>query len=213
MKRKKMHEQTTPNKQVIETNTFNQFVLAGLIVLCSFFFFHSCRKSYTPKPIAYHRIDFPEKEYRIYQSDCPYSFEYPLYAVIVVDTTGYSEPCWINIVFPEYAGTVHISYKKVNDNLNTYIEDTHKYAFKHDIKADAIEQRTFHIDSTDVHGILYDIKGNVASSVNFFVTDSNNHFIRGSLYFYTTPDKDSLAPVIRFFREDIVHMIKTMKWK
>jgi len=64
-----------------------------------------------------------------------------------------------------------------------------------------------------VYGILYDLKGNTASSVQFYVTDSVKHFLRGSLYFEAVPDADSLAPVINFFRGDIVHLIETLKWK
>ncbi|HEX2934063.1 MAG TPA: hypothetical protein VHO72_01805, partial [Bacteroidales bacterium] len=61
--------------------------------------------------------------------------------------------------------------------------------------------------------LVYDIKGNTASSVQFYVTDSTRHFIRGALYFEAQPNKDSLAPVIDFFRKDIIHLIETLKWK
>jgi len=61
--------------------------------------------------------------------------------------------------------------------------------------------------------MLYDIKGNTASSVQFYVTDSTKKFLRGALYFAVTPSEDSLGPVIRHFREDIVHLIETLKWK
>ena len=64
-----------------------------------------------------------------------------------------------------------------------------------------------------VFGILYDLKGNTASAVQFYVTDSLNHYLRGSLYFAAEPDADSLKPVIDFFREDIIHLIETLKWK
>ena len=50
-------------------------------------------------------------------------------------------------------------------------------------------------------GILYDLKGNTASAVQFYVTDSTRHYLRGSLYFASEPDADSLEPVIDFFRE------------
>ncbi|NOZ45910.1 MAG: gliding motility lipoprotein GldD, partial [Chlorobi bacterium] len=65
----------------------------------------------------------------------------------------------------------------------------------------------------NVYGILYDIKGNAASSINFFVTDSTQHFLRGALYFNSKPNKDSLAPVVDFIRKDIVHLMETFKWK
>jgi gliding motility-associated lipoprotein GldD len=64
-----------------------------------------------------------------------------------------------------------------------------------------------------IYGILYELKGNVASPMQFFVTDSTHHFLRGSLYFRTEPNKDSLAPVINFAQKDIRHIIETLNWK
>jgi gliding motility-associated lipoprotein GldD len=62
-------------------------------------------------------------------------------------------------------------------------------------------------------GMVYDLKGDVASAVQFFITDSTKHFLRGSLYFNIQPNRDSLNPVIDFLREDIMHLIETTQWK
>ena len=177
------------------------------------FGYGACHRSYAPKPRGYMRIDFPEKEYTLFDSTCPYLFEYPVYAKIIADTDGLTEPCWINLVFPSFDGTLHISYKWVDGNLNQYIEDSRNLAYKHTIKADAIRETVYTNPGSRVHGIFYDIKGNAASSLQFFLTDSTTHFLRGSLYFNVQPDKDSLAPVISFFKEDIIHLIESFKWK
>lgn len=173
----------------------------------------ACQPSYTPKPRGFLRIDFPDREYVLFDSVCPYTFEYPSYGRIVPDTDYNTEPCWINIDFPDYNGTIHISYKEVNQNLNDYIEDSRELTYKHTIKADAIQETVYTNPEKEVHGILYDIKGNAASSIQFYLTDSNAHFLRGALYFNVEPDKDSLAPVISFFREDIIHLVESFAWK
>ena len=173
----------------------------------------ACQRSYTPKPRGFLRIDFPAKEYVLFDSVCPYTFEYPSYGKIVPDTDYMTEPCWINIDFPDFDGIIHISYKEVNQNLNVFIEDSHALTYKHTIKADAIKETVYSNPELEVHGILYDIKGNAASSIQFYLTDSNAHFLRGSLYFNVQPDKDSLAPVISFFREDIIHLVESFAWK
>ncbi|HBI81253.1 MAG TPA: gliding motility lipoprotein GldD, partial [Bacteroidales bacterium] len=59
----------------------------------------------------------------------------------------------------------------------------------------------------------YDIKGNSASSIQFYVTDSSEHYLRGALYFRCQPNKDSLAPAIEYFTADVVHLIETLRWK
>jgi gliding motility-associated lipoprotein GldD len=172
-----------------------------------------CKRHYTPKPAGYLRIDFPEKTYRLYDSTCPFSFEYPVYGKITKDTSRIAEPCWINIEFPHFGGKIHISYKTVNKNLNTYIEDSRTLAYKHTVKADAISEILYSDEERKVYGLLYDIKGDAASNVQFYLTDSTKHFLRGSLYFNVQPNADSLAPVIDFIRDDIVHLVETLKWK
>jgi gliding motility-associated lipoprotein GldD len=173
----------------------------------------ACQQSNTPKPRGYLRIDFPAKEYVLFDSVCPYAFEYPTYGKIVPDTDYNTEPCWINIEFPDFDGKIHISYKDVNQNLNDFIEDSRTLTYKHTIKADAIKETVYTNPERAVYGILYDIKGNAASSLQFYLTDSNAHFVRGSLYFNVQPDQDSLAPVISFFREDIIHLVESFAWK
>lgn len=173
----------------------------------------SCQETYTPKPKGYLRIDFPEKEYTDYNESCPFIFEYPVYGNIEPDKDNPEEHCWMNITFPEYNGKIYFTYKKVNNNLAKYLEDSRTLAYKHTIKAEAIEETLLTFKDRNVYGVLYDIKGNAASSIQFHVTDSLYHFLRGSLYFNVEPNKDSLAPVIKFFREDIVHIINTFEWK
>lgn len=173
----------------------------------------SCSEKYTPKPRGYPRIVFPEKVYIVHDSIEPYVFEYPNYAKVVPDNSPNSEKYWLNIEFTSLNGTIYLSYKEINRNLESYIADSRNFVYKHTIKADQIPETPVNKPERKVFGILYDIKGNTASSVQFFLTDSSRHFIRGSLYFNTQPDKDSLAPVIDFVREDIVHFINTLQWK
>ncbi|OFX22651.1 MAG: gliding motility lipoprotein GldD [Bacteroidetes bacterium GWA2_31_9b] len=185
------------------------FILPILILLI----FTGCKKKYTPKPRAYFRIDLPEKKYQTYESDCPYTFQYPVYANIINDQSKITEKCWVNMDFNKIGGRIHISYKDVNNNITQLLEDSRNLAYKHSIKADAIHEQVFIKPDKKVYGILYEIEGNAASPVQFFLTDSTNHYVRGALYFNTEPNKDSLAPVIRFIKEDIIYFIESFEWK
>lgn len=164
-----------------------------------------------PKPKAYFRIDLPEKDYIRYNDKCPYSFDYPEYSIILKGKK--SHPCWLSIYFPKNDATIYLTYKQVKGNLKKLTEDTRDMVYKHTIKASAIKEKNYKNDSSNVYGILYNIKGNVASNVQFYMTDSTRHFLRGSLYFNNSPNKDSIAPVLNFIRKDIIHMIETTKWK
>jgi gliding motility-associated lipoprotein GldD len=171
-----------------------------------------CHHATTPKPRAYFRIDFPEKEYRTFTGDCPFSFEYPVYGEITDPDAMDAEPCWYNIDFPPFKGRIYLTYKPVDNNLSVYLEDIRSLAYKHIIKADDIIDIPFSYPGRRVYGIVYDIRGNTASSVSFFATDSIHNFLSGSLYFSVQPNIDSLSPVISFFREDIMHLIETLTW-
>ena len=181
-----------------------------LIGVC---FFYSCREAAVPKPRGYFRIDLPPKEYRRYDTICPFVFEYPVYGHITYNVGRNSEPCWFNLEFPRFKAIIHFSYKTLDHNLEPILKETYDYAYSHSIKAEAITEQPWQNRGNKVSGILYDIKGNTASSIQFFLTDSTKNFIRGALYFSAEPDADSLAPVIKFFREDIVHIIETFNWK
>ncbi len=173
----------------------------------------ACNESYSPKPTGFLRIDYPQKQYIASNMNLPYSFEYPVYGKLLKDTSRIAEKYWTNIVFLQFNGKIHISFKNIDNNLPELIEDSRRLAYKHTIKADEINEVFLSYPDKKVHGILYDIKGNAASSVQFFLTDSTKNFLRGSLYFAAKPNKDSLAPVIDFFRKDIDHLIETFSWK
>ncbi len=163
-----------------------------------------------PRPRAYFRIDTPVKSYKLYDDVCPFTFELPVYAFIIKEKADY---CWMDIYFPQNEATIYLTYKPIDNDLNTHIEDSREFVYKHTVKADAIEETVYENDSLNVYGMLYDLKGNTASSIQFYLTDSTTNFIRGSLYFNVPPNKDSLAPVIEFIREDILHMIESFEWK
>lgn len=179
-------------------------LLAAIIV--------ACKDQSIPRPRGHFRIDFPEKEYTLLDSTCPFTFYYPVYGTIAPEP-GASNKCWFNIEFRNYNGKLHLSYMPVHNNLDELIEDAHKLAYKHSVKADAIEETAWQNIEHRVYGLVYNIKGNAASSFQFYLTDSVKHYLRGSLYFNTRPDRDSLAPVNKFFREDIEYLIETTRWK
>lgn len=173
----------------------------------------SCQSPFAPKPRGYFRIDLPEKSYQKFDTTYPYKFEYPTYATISESEHAQGEKYWINIQFKSFDATLHISYKLVNGNLITYLEDAYTLATKHIPKADAIYDSLIIERNRDLFGLMYQIEGSeVASPYQFLLTDSTSHFVRGALYFNTIPNNDSLQPVIKFLKQDIDHIINTFSW-
>jgi gliding motility-associated lipoprotein GldD len=166
-----------------------------------------------PKPRAFYRLNFPEKKYKTYDSLCPFTFQTPVYSFVENDRSKNAQPCWLNIFYPMYKAQLYVSYTDLNNDLAKHIEDSRELAVKHQVKASGLDEEVLINDSARVYGLLYDISGNSASAIQFYITDSTKHFLRGSLYFNCPPNIDSLKIVIDYIRTDIMHLIKTFKWK
>ena len=179
-----------------------------------------CREVAVPKPRGHFRIDLPERKYVQFNEQpvknpiIPLSFEYPAYGNLTFQDEKGSDQGWFNIEFPAYKAKIYLTYKDVKNDLDSLLDQSYQLNVKYHVsKADAIKEQVYSNSENKVYGILYDLKGNTASAVEFYVTDSLSHYLRGSLYFASEPNADSLAPVIDFFREDIIHLIETLKWK
>ena len=166
-----------------------------------------------PKPRAFYKLNFPEKKYKTYDSICPFSFQTPVYSFVEEDKSKNAQPCWLNIMYPLYRAQLYISYSPLNNDLAKHLNDSRELAIRHQVKASGLDEQVLINDSAHVYGLLYDIAGNSASAIQFYITDSTKHFLRGSLYFNCPPNIDSLKIVIDYLRTDIMQMIKTFKWK
>ena len=188
------------------------------LATCLFYFLFSCNSPYNPKPRGYYRLPFPQHKYQQFDKPgYPYSFEYPVYAQVVQDTTFFEakpeNPYWINIDFPQFNARIYISYKQVAlNNFDKLREDAYKLTYKHAYKATSIEDSLMQTP-LGVHGVFFSVGGNAATSKQFFVSDSLKHFLRGALYFDAAPNEDSLSIVNQFLQEDMKHLINTLQWK
>lgn len=212
-------------------------VSAKIVFACLLFAVVACNSTYTPKPRGYYKIQLPAHAYKTFDSaGFPYTFEYPVYAKITQDSTYFEQqpenPFWINIDIPDYGGRIYISYNriggkaryKVKNAKGEYVDSigvnqfdkllngSYTLSFKHSYKASSIEDSVFKT-SNGVDGIFFRIGGNTATANQFLVSDSVKHFLRGALYFDATPNEDSLRPVNAFLKEDLRHLVNTLKWR
>ena len=179
-------------------------------ILLLVFFVVACNNNYTPKPRGYLRIDLPEK--KLTSSNIKghlFSFNHPSYSHL-----NYNEnnSAWFDLTFDKFNGTLHMSYLKVNNNLNEYTEDSRKLAYKHAQKAEAITEQQFVNDSMRVYGMVYTFEGATATPLQFYLSDSTAHFVRGALYFNTAMN-DSIKPISDFIKDDVYQIIETWRWE
>lgn len=180
----------------------------------------SCKPaSYTPKPRGYYAVSFPKHEYQQFNvPGYPYSFEYPVYANIIKDTNFFGKkaenPWWIDIDFPTIGGKLYISYKVISgqQTMDKLLADAHELTYYHDKKANYIEPQSF-VNNYGVSGVLFNVGGDAASAYQFIASDSVKHYLRGALYFDVTPNADSLRPMNEFLKQDIEHLVSTLRWQ
>lgn len=186
-----------------------------MLILLGFFAACDEDEGYTPKRKGYNRIDLPQHAYVLLQEPHPYVFEHSQSAKILKDTFGFAEPDWIHVYYPSLQANVQLTYKDIQNNpvrFSEMINDSHRLISKHNVKAESIEERTLRTP-TGKTAALFELSGEVPSQFQFYITDSTRHFLRGALYFPTATKNDSLAPIIEYIKQDIIHLLNTTRWK
>jgi gliding motility-associated lipoprotein GldD len=178
----------------------------------------SCGGDFVPKPKGYLRLEYPIANYQPAELKVPFDFEANALASKISSKTmvSTSESYAVNIEYPLLKGTIFITYKAVDnnrENLVAFLKDAQNLPQKHMIKADGILEEAYANETNNVYGMFYEIDGNAASQSQFYVTDSVNHFLTGSLYFYAKPNYDSILPAANYLQKDIKHIMETIVWK
>lgn len=202
---------------MIMINFKNYFYL--IIISCIIIFFSCLREEPVPtlKPFGYMRVDLPQKQYVLLDTIYPFKFKYPVYTKLVPYNGKSKEEdakFWFNLSIPSFNAYLYFTYKEIKNDLPDLREDSRTFVIKHIPKSSNIQEIEINVPEHKVYGILYDIQGSeVASPIQFFVTDSSKHYLRVALYFNNIPNNDSLKPIIDFLKIDIDTLIYSLTWK
>ncbi len=179
------------------------------------FVLFGCDQHYLPKPKGYNRIDLPEKSFEALTDSYPYQFQKSVFAQTEADSFNLKEENWINLHYSSLGAKIHLTYKPIDGNketLKSYLDDSFNLTAKHQVKAYSIEEGVIKTPH-GYTGVVAELSGEVPTPFQFFVTDSTQNFLRGALYFNTAVKNDSLAPVIEYIKEDMIHLINSLKFK
>jgi gliding motility-associated lipoprotein GldD len=160
-----------------------------------------------PKPKAQIRLEYPKGELASLETE-DFKFKYNQFASPKINKDNA-----YTLEYPEMKGAIFLSYKKIDGNLEKLINDATRLSYEHAAKADNIVEQPYVNPTKKVYGSLFEVQGNAASQSQFFVTDSTEHFLTGSVYFYTKPNYDSILPAAAYLQNDIRGIIETLAWK
>lgn len=195
----------------------------GLVVAAALLW--GCRPDSYPRPTGFHRIEFPERTYQRYESeDCPFTFEYPTYGELTIGsevskaTDGgvvrVREGCAIDIYFPLFGAYWHFTDRNFArdgaDRIQSF-EDYRKVVYKHSQKATHIQETAYNWAAGS--GVLFELTGEVPTTAQLYVSDGDQNALMGSFYFKTAIKNDSLAPVIDYLKQDLLHLAETLTFQ
>ena len=98
---------------MIEQYSLRLFLLGVVAMLLI-----GCQDQVVVKPAGFLRLDFPQPNYSLYDSDCPYEFEANQVAKL-----KFKERCALNLEYPFMKATVYLTYQEVQSNLSQLLSD------------------------------------------------------------------------------------------
>jgi gliding motility-associated lipoprotein GldD len=166
-----------------------------------------------PKPPTFLNIELPAHSYKKYSASCPYEFDIStLYQVRDV-YEGKTLTCHKDILLGKLNGTLHFSNIIMDKPLKDYINYAIDKVDEHKIKATDIQDRQIIRPKDKVYGTFFELKGDVASPFQFYLTDSVSRFVSGVVYMNARPNYDSIKPSLDYIKKDLDRMLNTFRWK
>ena len=194
----------------------NKIYRYPLLLLITLALIISCEEEITnPKPTTFLKAEFPVHSYHTEKSAAPFQFS-------ISDFSTMKDPVNCNDLYceqdiylgREINGNINLFYKKVEniDSLGRLINFSNQEVDFHKIKADKIEYEQIIDSENKVYGTLFELKGDVATNFQFYLTDSITNFVRGEVVLNCVPNYDSLQHVLIYIKEDLNKMINTFEW-
>lgn len=189
-----------------------------LFVLLTAALAQSCghKNDYMPKPQAYLRLDTPDKDYRVLDTTpLPFTFEVAKEAQVLIKRDNSKEK-YIDLYYPRYHATAFLTYKSIHGSAEwrAQVDTSYKFLSPHFDHSSGVDEKQYSDPQHQVLAYTYILKGQkVASTYQFWVSDSSRHFVRGALFLDQTPNNDSLAPVLDYLQQDLRHLVETIRWR
>lgn len=161
------------------------------------------------------KIEFPDHNYHLEEGAAPFKFKISDISTLKTPVNCNEYYCEQEIYLGrEIDGNINLFYKKVDhpDSLARLINFSNEEVDFHKMKASKIEYDQIIDKNSKVYGTLFELKGDVATNFQFYLTDSIQNFVRGEVVLNCVPNYDSLQHVLGYIKVDLEEMINSFEW-
>ena len=181
------------------------------LLLISIIIVSSCKDEVIiPKPKAFLSLKYPKPSYSKIDNEFPFSFD--LNNLVKIENIVEKNNFDVKLNYDIINASLYLNYIKIDNNFNELISQNNFNLNNHAKVAIKASKQDFSDENRKVFGTLYELIGPVASPSQFYVTDSVDNFLAGTLFFKIKPNYDSLFPAIYYVKNDIIRLIETIKW-
>ena len=179
------------------------YIFVGLIVVLSYLLFPS-EEYYIPKPKAKIKIELPSELTSVFEDDI-IIFSYSNSAVVEKNDNIYS------MRYPSYNSEIVFFVNEITD-LDLEIYNFENEIMVHEKQGAYINANIIEDSESEMYGVLCYLEGNkIATSSQFFITDSTNYFVRGGLEF-NTPINPEIDVQNNIMKQEVLKFINSFNW-
>jgi len=197
--------------KIIVKRSIYFILLCNIIVSCN-------EDPIVPKRPTYLQIDFPNYTFHLQKGSGPYEFKMPdtwvlKDPVLEFDGTYCQEEIDLSIG-REINGITALLYRKFDDKdtLLQLITDSNKKVDYEKIKANTIHYNQIIDEENRIYGTFFELIGDgVATPFQFYLTDSLNNYMHGSVYM-SYSKYEAAKPLLNHIKSGILELINTIKW-
>ena len=176
------------------------------------FLFTCDETNYLPKEKGFFRIELEKPTYDTFFNESSglnfiYNDAYSTFEIVSDEkiVLGYKD-IKISIVLSDVELENFSSFKESLQNFYMFFEPHRK-------KSNQISIKEFTSADNNRCAKVFEMRGPVASPLQFYVTDSTNHFLFGSMNIMEKSDYDSIYPSVMYVKNDIFSIIESVNWE
>ena len=176
-------------------------------------FHFSCdEKNYLPREKAFLRLEFKKPIYDTFSSESSklnfiFNNAYTSFEIVSDEkkVLRYKD-IKIEIVLSDVQLENIFSFEESLQNFYMFLEPHRK-------KSNQISVKEFISADNKRFAKVFEMRGPVASPLQFYITDSINNFLFGSMNLTEKSDYDSIYPSIMYVKNDILSIIESVNWE